>query len=525
MWHLVNALCQRMSGAGSILRRIEILTIESRAINGPGFPYDMDGISPYHLCNNPAEKMSLFDNDFVDWMLENHRYITERYPELIRQSDPAVPLSQWQPHPEKFYPRVLFGIYLSMRFNQEEKRRQSSLTCYVHGMGPSGIDAILSLCEHGHFTYDTDGLATSFEPDWSAFQASEVKIIAGSRSGFFPGVRWPLLNQEFWYLTEAQIDTIKENNRGEIPLDELLSLIDSELQRASDNELGFENVLKPDFSDAHQKLLTDIQGTFSEQLLHTVILHARRLKFYQDLNAVDKCRYDKELDTHFIRTAVPIPLQNARKLISLIKAGVLSTIQLGYQKELNQFFEFDYLGTIIKPDTVICSHGQNYDVRRHPSLLVKNLIENQEVIEYSENGYRPGGICADESTHFRVATNTKGYRDQSWHLYSFGPVTQYWQNQNNYTAAFVNALTIPFIVFRTTPTAKAIHATYWYRSENSVSTSSGTTVSSSTEIQPISGIRGWIVISVTKATDSEILLPYSGNAGRTICRMPNMLTL
>jgi uncharacterized NAD(P)/FAD-binding protein YdhS len=521
MWHLVNTLHQRMIAADPIPRLTEILTIESRAINGPGLPYDMAGISSYHLCNNPAEKMSLFDNDFVDWMLENRHYIIAHHPELIRQSDPTVLLSQWQPCPEKFYPRALFGIYLSIRFDQacalaerhgievrcfngyeavdgvtrngkfdltirclksgarqtlgkldkvllasghwspdrpaashvlsspyparnihqsiladQEKRRRSSLTCYVHGMGPSGVDAILSLCEHGRFTYDTDGLATGFEPDWNVFQAAEVKIIAGSRSGFFPGVRWPLLDQEFWYLTETRIDAIKESNKGEIPLAELLSLIDSELRAASHNELAIEDVLKPNFSNAHQKLLTDMQGTFAERLLYTVTLRARRLKFYQDLNAADKRRYDKELDTHFIRIAVPIPLQNARKLTALIDAGVLSTVQLGYQKKLN------YWITTIKPDIVICSHGQNYDIRRHPSLLIKNLIESQEVIEYSENGYRPGGICADESSHFRVANNINGYRDRSQHLYSFGPVTQYWQNQNNYAAAFVNAATV-----------------------------------------------------------------------------------
>jgi hypothetical protein len=50
-----------------------------------------------------------------------------------------------------------------------------------------------------------------------------------------------------------------------------------------------------------------------------------------------------------------------------------------------------------------------------------------------------GGIGANEINHFQVLNNIRGYRDYSNNLYSFGPITQYWQNQNNYAAAFVNA--------------------------------------------------------------------------------------
>lgn len=50
-------------------------------------------------------------------------------------------------------------------------------------MGPSAVDAILSVCEHGRFVYGLDGLAQHFEPDWRYFGAEDVKVVAGSRSG------------------------------------------------------------------------------------------------------------------------------------------------------------------------------------------------------------------------------------------------------------------------------------------------------------------------------------------------------
>ena len=52
--------------------------------------------------------------------------------------------------------------------------------------------------------------------------------------------------------------------------------------------------------------------------------------FYQELEPGDKAVYDRLFDTHFIRTAVPMPTVNAEKLIALMDAGVLSTVKHGY---------------------------------------------------------------------------------------------------------------------------------------------------------------------------------------------------
>lgn len=522
LWHFVNTICQH-TPPDHDLRHIEISTVERRPGNGPGLPYDIDEVAPYHLCNNPAEKMSLFGNDFVDWMLAHRDEIIRLYPDMIQEAHPTVALDQWQPQPATFYPRALFGIYLSMRFKEactlaesrgitvrnyngyeaidgvtrdgrfqlttrdllsrqahilanldkvllasghwkedtrlaphilpspyparnvqlavatvQAKQPKQCLTLYVHGMGPSAVDAILSLSESGDFELDADGLATRFVPCWDTFQATKVSIVAGSRSGFFPGVRWPLVDYDFAHLTDENIAGLRKQNDGRISLTVLMTLVDSELRAASRNYLDLEAIFRPKFDNAYQKLLTDAGGALLERLAYTVILQARRMRFYQDLSAEDKRTYDAKLDTHFIRTAVPIPLQNARKLIALIEAGVLSTIALGYHGKQTPPPGFaDHAGTI-KPDLVICSNGQNYDLNKHPSLLIHHLLEGQEVVAYSEDGYRTGGIGASEASRFQVLNNVNGRLGYSGQLYSFGPITQYWQNQNNFVAAFVS---------------------------------------------------------------------------------------
>lgn len=519
LWHLVDALCRQAPEDGG-LRHVEIATVERRPRNGPGLPYDSDEVAPYHLCNNPADKMALFGNDFVDWMLAHRDELIALHPDLIREAHPTLALDQWQPQASTFYPRALFGVYLSMRFEQacalarsrgatirryngveaidgvtrdggfdltlrelatgqlrilagmdkvllasghweqaapraphvlaspyparqvhraiaalQLAQPKERLTLCVRGMGPSAVDAILSLCEGGVFERDADGLATRFLPCWDSFRASAVRIVATSRSGFFPGVRWPLADYAFAHLTDENMAALRARHDGRVDLAALMALVERELRAASHNDLDLDAVFRPPYADAYRKLQVDVRGEPLERLAHTIILRARRLRFYQDLNAADKRLYDTQLDTHFIRTAVPIPLQNARKLIALIEAGVLSTVALGY--------EADAAGPAglagIEPDLVICSHGQNYDLNRHPSPLIRHLLERKEVLAYSEDGYRTGGIGASEATGFRVLNGLGAAGACSAHLSSFGPVTQYWQNQNNFAAAFVSA--------------------------------------------------------------------------------------
>lgn len=523
IWHFVHAIHQILNSNENLcVGEIEISTIERRTSNGPGMPYDLNEVPSFHLCNNPAEKMYLLEKDFMEWMRNSRDEIIKNYPKLILEVHPTIEIDQWQPKEDVFYPRALFGIYLSTRFEeactlaesigitvrkyngyeaidgetrdgkfylkikniesnidkvlgeldrillasghwQDEGKRAKNvlsspypaknihrtilalqkkkdrLTIYIHGMGPSAVDAILTICQFGNFKIGASGLATHFKPCWDQFKAIEVKIIAGSRSGFFPGVRWPVIDYHFNHLTAENIRIIKSNSRGFIRLSELMSLVNLELQEASDNELSLDDVLYPKFTNAYEKLLIDAQGNTLQTILYTIVLRARRLKFYQNLSPEDKNRYDESLDSHFIRMAVPIPLPNARKLICLMEAGILSTVQLGYLNPMNAVLEISNGKDSDKSDMIIFANGKNYNINKHSLSLIKNLIRRREIIEHRENGYRTGGISASPTNCFQVQNNISGHLAYSHNLYSFGPITQYWQNQNNYAGAFVEA--------------------------------------------------------------------------------------
>ncbi|NUG13079.1 FAD/NAD(P)-binding protein, partial [Acinetobacter seifertii] len=94
-----------------------ITLVEMRESIGHGNPYDKDELLAGHLCNNPAHSMSLWDNDFVDWMAENKNHLMTHYPHLVYKKSLAGE-SQVFPDPNAFYPRALFGIYLNDRFKK-----------------------------------------------------------------------------------------------------------------------------------------------------------------------------------------------------------------------------------------------------------------------------------------------------------------------------------------------------------------------------------------------------------------------
>jgi uncharacterized NAD(P)/FAD-binding protein YdhS len=527
IWHLVDALQRSIclpleqSCTASV---VEIITVERRKVNGPGLPYDLDQLDTFHLCNNPAEKMSICGNDFVDWMSEHRDRLVISHSSLIHEAQPKDIHGEWKPDGAAFYPRALFGLYLSERFQQactiakelgitirnyngyeatdgftdggkfhltiknivdgleltlpaidrvliasghwiperatqgnvvpspypagnvgkiirnwQSARGKKQLTILVKGMGPSAVDAVLTVCKHGQFVVDQDGTVKDFTPSWSEYGAEEVKILAVSRSGFFPGVRFPLVNHEFQYLTALAMDQHRASNDGFVSLSFLLHLLDQEIREATSCRLGIDDLTRPKFEDALTKLVVDATGNEDQRVLHTIVLGARRMRFYQYLRPQEKKVYDYELDSHFIRAAVPIPFKNASKLIALMRSGVLSANALGYAAADGSESAKRPLERAIQHDVMICSSGQNYDLSLHPSIFTKRLMCAGEIVAYEEGGYRPGGIAASESQSYRIRNNLHGRPSFSTNLFSFGPITQYWQNQNNYAAAFVHA--------------------------------------------------------------------------------------
>lgn len=200
LWHLVDTLCRSIDSDTVLRGDIVITTVERQPTNGPGFPYGSDCSAPYHLCNNPAEKMSLFDNDFLDWMRERREQIIADHPELILASDPSTQLEQWEPVATAFYPRALFGMYLSSRFKQASERAAG------HGISVctfNGHEAINGATRDGHFALTiqcrTSGAVTRLEHldkvllasgHWPSEQSSTAVLASPYPRKTFMSVCW-----------------------------------------------------------------------------------------------------------------------------------------------------------------------------------------------------------------------------------------------------------------------------------------------------------------------------------------------
>lgn len=112
--------------------KIRIHAIEKSTDFGPGHPYSPDQALPFHLLNQPADRMSVFDDqpdDFVRWIGNHLGALDARYPD-IRSLFPDI---LRKPDPDESYPRVFMGEYLKARFRDAKKRARRigmAMECY-----------------------------------------------------------------------------------------------------------------------------------------------------------------------------------------------------------------------------------------------------------------------------------------------------------------------------------------------------------------------------------------------------------
>lgn len=502
-----------------------ITLIEKRETNGHGYPYDQSALLTDHLCNNPANSMSLWDNDFVDWMTANKNDLIQKYPHLISANHPDQNLQDF-PNPNGFYPRALFGVYLNTRFNEyvvlakKNKIKVEILNSYeaidgyedkglynvvieecksgkqkvlknfskvllsighwtnssngnvntlfanpypyqsirsriqlmnssgkipnvlVRGMGPSGVDSILTLFSEGQFKTQNSQIHEYIEP----ITKIQFKTTVVSRSGFFPAVRGEKANYIFKYFTQETFVELEASLNKKLNLEDILELVDLEIKHATQGQISFSDICNLSFKNAYEKLVYDLEleNQKLNNLINTIILKVRRMKFYRHLSGMDKKIYDKNYDHVFIRIAVPIPKENALKLRCLFQKGLLHTVKVGYEN--NQIFQEDEKVILVTQegekysfDLVINTISQNFDVYQHPAKIIQSLLDKNSILPNIESGYNTGGLMLDGYETYKLMQEQQGTVEPSPHLYGFGVLTRYWQNERNFSKAIVDA--------------------------------------------------------------------------------------
>ena len=113
---------------------IKIHVFEKNKFPGSGFPYDKSNLFAFHICNMPAQEMSIdADNpdDLTIWFKKNKSRLTQTLQEF----------EQWLLDPvykdsiTEFYPRMIMGEYLKERFKKSlEIAKQKKISVVVHSM-------------------------------------------------------------------------------------------------------------------------------------------------------------------------------------------------------------------------------------------------------------------------------------------------------------------------------------------------------------------------------------------------------
>lgn len=315
--------------------------------------------------------------------------------------------------------------YPAWRIKQQLKSiTKQSPSVYVQGMGPSGVDAIVGVHQ----------------------LCRSANLIASSRCGFFPGVRSPKLELNYKYLTSETLNSICMESDGKLSLGNILNLVNDELLEQSNGEICWDDIQTPPYKNAYEKLVDDTSNSRLNMLTQAIILKARRLGFYNKLSALDKRAYDRDYDRHFIRTAVPIPKSNASKLIKLFESEQLKTVSLNHNLSESAKTSCPSPDTTLSEKQLLSSHpadiiiharGQSYSIDDNPSLLFKNLIQQGFIAPNQEQMYTTGGLAANQRYNLMTKNNAISH-----FLSSFGPPIRYWQNEHNFSRAFVEAAEI-----------------------------------------------------------------------------------
>lgn len=90
---------------------------------------------------------------------------------------------------------------------------------------------------------------------------------------------------------------------------------------------------------------------------------------------------------------------------------------------------------------MIRASGQDFRLSLHPSRLVAALAEREELLANMEGHYSTGGIMLDSDESYGVMCRDPetGKIIPSPFIASYGVLTRYWQNERNFSAAFVEA--------------------------------------------------------------------------------------
>lgn len=452
---------------------VTIYVIEKGSAIGPGLPYSTP--EPDHILNIDSDVMSPIPdqpNSFYKWLKVN-------WPQLNTKLNK---LDKIEPVKDKFPPRFLFGLYLnSLAENvkeyakklgidiifitndeviniDEQKQKQNYIITLASSKEVIADQVILCTGHMPSTLYrELKGIENYFHSVWpssnyvNAIPAKETVVVIGSNlsaidsvlalvahghtgpiimvspSGRVPAVLGkivPYIRTKLTLETLLEL-TLRENKT--ISLDMLLELFLEELSLAEGKKVTLESILRRDSSPAkylEKQIFEAKQGPRAWQCF-LFSLYAIVPDLWHKLDDVDKSRFLKEFHGPFIKNLAAFPIENAEKILHLLKSNQLKILgglkEVKYNAQMGGFIieydnrEYNQNELYTNARYVINGTGPGYDVGNMNIPLYTNLLKKNLV---SLNRF--GGIEADFRTF--QALNPRG--EPSKTLFVVGEMTK-----------------------------------------------------------------------------------------------------
>jgi uncharacterized NAD(P)/FAD-binding protein YdhS len=326
----------------------------------------------------------------------------------------------------------------------------------VIGTSLSAIETLLTLTAEGEFTRTETGQMAYRPPENSR------TFCLYSRCGLLPKVRGKMGSYRNKFLNRENLDRLLDANCGNLTLEAIFKLLDSELQAAYGQPVDWDEIVNPTGrpADLLQKYIDDAvngDGPDGELIWQTILHQSFDMvrDIYLNLTLPDRKRFDKHYTSVFFTHAATQPVRNAKKLLALIKAGIVAVIKLGKKyrlakDKLDDYYEFIYEDDrgILNRDAyryVVNARGQERSLETNPSELARNLLASETVrieefrpighssypgrpyagdVRTADASYKTGSIWIDPDTHHIMQIGPDEKPTRSSKIYAVGAMTR-----------------------------------------------------------------------------------------------------
>jgi len=326
----------------------------------------------------------------------------------------------------------------------------------VIGTSLSAIETLLTLTSEGKYIRFRTG-----ELVYTPSENSR-RFFLYSRRGLLPKVRGKIGNYRNKFLNRENLDRLLSENHGNLKLNAVFNLLNSELEDAYGQTIDWEEVVNPtgkpaDLLQGYLDNAINGDGPNGELIWQTVLHQSFDMvrDMYLNLTMDDRKRFDKNYTSVFFTHAATQPAVNAEKLLTLMKAGIVGVYKLGenyhlVRDEVRDCYEFIYRddrGNLKRNAYryVVNARGQEKSMATNPSTLARNLLKSGTVqieeirpvdqstlssrvaapeLEPAFDTYKTGSIWIDPETHHIMQMGPEKKVTKSNAIYAVGAMTR-----------------------------------------------------------------------------------------------------